>query len=178
MPYGGTPPAYGAPYVPQPKPVGSPSRVWFILGAMGHFFSAAASLAFGVSMLLFFFYPSGLMLAFGIPLFVALVLQLFAFHGMRWNYGSLMGAATFGYGLAAIIFFLVAASVAQLTLVRYYYGGSYYSTLGIVLIIVSWIALGLLFVLEGVAYIVTRGFMGNPGLSIAVGVLFIVGGAL
>jgi len=175
MPYGRPPPSYQTPAVPQPKPIGTPSRAWFTVGAIGHFFSVAASIAFGVYLLDFYFYPSVLMLILGILLFVAVLLQLFAFAGMRQNYGSLMGAATFGYGLAAILFFLVAAIVVQLPMVRYNWYGP---LLGLVLIIISWIALGVLFILEGVAYIVTRGFMGIPGASVAVGVLLIVGGSM
>jgi len=127
-------------------------------------------------MLLFFRYVSELMLPFGSLLFVALVVQLFAFHGMRWNYGSSAGAATFGYGLAAVIFFIVAMVLAPVS-TNYIYPYGYDQTWGLALTFASWVALGVLFILEGVSYLSTRYFMGNPALSTSVGVLFIVGGS-
>ena len=166
------------PPVPQPKPTGTPTRAWFTVGAIGHFFSVAASIAFGVFLLTAFFRASIWSLILGILLFVALLLHLFAFFGMRRNYGSLIGAATFGYGLAAVIFFLVASILALFAVDSYIYGGYYYNIWGTILIVVSWILIGVLFVLEGVAYILTRHFMGNPGSSLATGIIPIVGGSL
>ena len=163
----------------QPRPVGVPSRSWFTAGAVGHFMAVAASIAFGVSAFGFFGYGglSLLHLALVAFLFVSLLLSLFGFFGMRRNYGSQMGLATFGYGLAAVLFLLVGQVVAQLT-VSYGWWGYAMSLLGIILIITSWVLLGVLYILAGVTYIVARHFLGNAGLALAAGVVLIVGGSL
>jgi len=174
------PPYYGpASYalVPAvPKPRGVPSRSPFLVGATGHFFAAAMCIVYGIAVLLlsFFFYfgLSLIGLILEVILFVALVLHLVGFYGLWRNYGSGMAGATFAYGLVASIFFMI-ASVLSL----FAFGGYSYYVWAIILVIVSYVMLGVMFILEGVAFLVVRRFTSLPGAAIAAGVLFIIGGS-
>jgi hypothetical protein len=111
---------------------------------------------------------------------VSLLLALFGFHGLWRNYGSAMGAATFAYGLIAIILFLVSSVLtlfAVQTICEFWGCYTIFASWGLILIIVSLVLLGVAFILDGVAFIVARRFTGLQGGAVAAGVLFIVGGS-
>ena len=159
---------------PLPRPRGPPTRFLFIIGAVGHFFSAAASVPFavfgfglgGLFFFRFFFFEIFLFLILGVLYFVGLLLHLFGFYGFWRNYGSQMGIATFAYGLAAVVIFLVGIVLGVIASFSFF-----------LLTLVGFVALGVLFIVDGVTYIVVRHSMINLGTSIAAGVLFIVSGA-
>lgn len=167
-----------------PKPRGVPSRSPFLVGATGHFFAAAMCIVYGIAVLLlsFFFYfgLSLIGLILEVILFVALVLHLVGFYGLWRNYGSGMAGATFAYGLVASIFFMVASVLSMFAYQYLCYGYNCYPTLsfwGLILVLVSYVMLGVMFILEGVAFLVVRRFTSLPGAAIAAGVLFIIGGS-
>jgi hypothetical protein len=111
---------------------------------------------------------------------VSLLLALFGFYGLWRNYGSAMGAAAFAYGLIAVIIFLVSSVLtlfAVQTICEFWGCYTIYASWGIVLLIASFVLLGVAFILDGVAFIVARRFTGLQGGAVAAGVLFIVGGS-
>jgi hypothetical protein len=109
-----------------------------------------------------------LILAIAIVMAVALVLQLIGFYGFWRNYGSRLGIAAFIFGLVATIVYLSTTALVV------YFGG------GFALVFpyfAAWVLLGVMFILDGAAFIVNRHFV-LPGASIAAGVLFIIAGGL
>ena len=166
------PPAWPAPARPYVQPARSPARDAFVIGAVGSFFSFASSIAFA-----FFLFPGILYATFFVvvPFFVGMVLEVLGFYGLWRAYGSSIGAATFAYGLAALATFLVAIFVYSVFAYRYFttWPGLSYA----VFYVAGWVALGVLFILQGVAFLVDRAALGMSGLGVAAGVLFIVGGS-
>jgi len=165
---------------PPPQPGGVPTRWPFVLGAVGHFFAAGASIAYGIGMLLFSRYSFGffgglLGLVLGVVLSAALLLHLAGLYGMWRNYGSRLGASAFAFGLAAVLVFLLANVLALVLSDCTYY--CYPSAPGVILGLTSLVLLGILFILEGAAYTVTWRFTWMWGSAIAAGVLFIVSGS-
>ncbi len=170
------------PAPPPPRPHGTPSRSLFTVGAVGHFVAAGMTIPFSLFTLGFGF---GLGFSFGffslypiattVLMSVGLVVQRVAFYGLWRNYGTRLGLAAFVYGLAATVTFLAAVLALGLQL----FGGGprpividpifTYFAIG------SFVAFGVMFILDGCAFILARHYM-NPGASISAGVLFIVAG--
>jgi len=192
-PYAGYAPPVGYVLVappPVPRPRGIPSRTPFVVGAVGHFFSAAMSIAYGVGSLLLiglgYLYranPLVVVILAGV-LFAALVLHVVGFLGLWKNYGSGVGAGAFAYGLIAATMFLV-ANILSLFAVEQYCTGGYYpycyeriAPWSTALTLASIVMIGVMFIVDGVAFLATRRFTPIPGAGIAAGVLFIVGGSL
>ncbi len=160
-----------APWVRQPEPTGPPTRAPLIVGSVGHFLAVGGVIAYGIVLYLSTFADSFVVLLFVGPFLAGtLLVQLSGFWGLRRNYGSRMGLATFSYGLIAVVLFLVAN-----TLFATFGPGT--STV-IVLFVASLVALGIMFILQGIAFILVRHFMRSAGLSLATGILFIIVGSL
>ena len=109
-----------------------------------------------------------------VPFVVGLVLEVLGFYGLWRAYGSSMGVATFAYGLAALATFLVAVFVYSIFAYRSF--TTWPDLSYTVFYTVGWIALGVLFILEGVTFLFDRVAPGMSVLGVAAGVLFIVGG--
>lgn len=170
-PYGR--PGYpGAPWMkPQPMPRGPPTRAPFLAGAVGHFLAAGGAIAYGIGAVVAV--SPGAFLILLAPIFSgALLVQLPGFWGFRRNYGSRMGLATFVYGLAAVTFFLIVNIILVAVVPGVFLGG-----VPLVLFIAAFVTLGALFILQGVAFILVRRFVGSAGLSLATGILFIIAGS-
>ena len=192
-PYAGYAPPGGYMLVappPIPRPRGVPSRTPFVVGAVGHFFSAAMVIVYGVGSLwlvglsyLYQGFPLMVVILAGI-LFAALVIHLVGFFGLWKNYGSGVGAGAFAYGLIAATMFLVTNVLSLFAVERTCY--NYYppycyervASWWVAFAIASVVMLGVMFILDGVAFLVARRFTPIPGAGIAAGVLFIVGGSL
>lgn len=142
-------------------------------GAVGNFIAAGVSIPFAVFALFlafgfgfgFFGILSVVALTIAILMATALVIQLIGFYGFWRNYGSRMGVVTFAFGLAAIGVFLGAISLVFV--VR--------DSLSAIVYLAGYVLLGVMFILDGVTFLVNRHFV-LPGASIATGVLFIIAG--
>src|SRR5712664_2251610 len=163
-------PGWGMRPPPSPRPHGLPSRALFLTGAVGHFIAAGMAIPFaifGISLGFLFFFGSFfgsfsiLILAIAVMMTVALVLHLIGYFALWKNYGSRLGMATFIFGLVATIVYLSAAV--------YVVFGRDFSSL--IVYLASWVLRGVMFILDGAAFIVNRHFV-LPGASIAAGVLF------
>ena len=158
------------PTPPPPRPRGIPNRSLFTVGAVGHFIAAGMAIPFALFSLgfgfgFFFGFFSLIATASGVMMAVGIVIQLIGFYGFWRNYGSRLGLATFIYGLVATAVFL--AGVALATFSR---GQSL-----VLIIFPTIVILGVMFILDGVAFIVVRHYT-NPGAAIAAGVLYIIAG--
>jgi hypothetical protein len=127
---------------------------------------------FGFSLGFFFFgsffgFFTIIILAVAVVMAVALVLQLIGFYGFWRNYGSRLGIAAFLFGLVATTVYLSATALVV-------FGGD---SVLVFLFVAAWVLLGVMFILDGAAFIVNRHFV-LPGASIAAGVLFIIAGGL
>ncbi|TLZ64708.1 MAG: hypothetical protein E6K13_01575 [Methanobacteriota archaeon] len=88
------------------------------------------------------------------------------------NYGSAIGLAAFIFGLIAIVAFL---SLLAFLLLGAFGGFGGFSFTIFILGAIGLVLIGVMFILDGVAYIVNRHFV-QPGMSLAAGVLFIIAG--
>ncbi len=155
--------------------VGPPNRQLFTIGAAGHFIVVAAVLLAPFSGLHPFFYYFGsgsgpariFLIASAVLLTVALLLQLVGFFGFWRNHRNVMGAVCFGFGIAPAIMPLLSVALS--------FGG--FSFGSFLLFFIEIALLGILFVLEGTAYLLARNSTSTPGLCVATGILFIVGGS-
>ncbi len=150
----------------------------FLVGAVGHFFSAGMaiptaiiSLGLGFS---FFFGGFGSIVFLVVAAMGAAgtIVHLIGFYGLWRNYGSQLALGTFVYGLVTVGY-SIAATVVFVTLALPSGFPSFF-ILSIVFL-ASAILSGVLLIVEGCAYIVNRVFL-IPGASIAAGVLFIIAG--
>ena len=171
-PYPGPPtvPSWGAPAPLPPRPRGAPTRSVFVVGAVGHFLGAGIAIPFSLLVIMFgFFFFFGsfstFLLGFSIMFTIGLLLHLIGFFGLWKNYGSAIGLVVFAYGVVATS--LLQASVALLFVGR----DPLYTVIGGV----SYVAVGLMFILEGAAYLLNRPFL-PPAASVAAGALFILSG--
>ena len=113
------------------------------------------------------------------------VMGAFAFYGQRRNYGSTMALTTFIISVIFIWFQLIPGIISVFLFGAgypsspyYYY--FYYSPLYMIYNIMSYlgyILAGVMIILWGCALLTTRVHMGNEGLGIAAGVLFIITGS-
>ena len=157
------------------------------MGAAGQFFLTASAITMGILFLVDFrtgLGASAPQLVAGALLFAALTLQLAGFYGLWRNYGSSMGVVSVGFGLAAGILFLLGVLFAFLLREErcygYYIEPSCYYSVPIwvsILLFLGLIFLGVLFILEGVSYLVSRHHLGNVGGAVGAGVVSIIGGA-
>src|SRR6266581_5043216 len=172
QPYGSPPVMWNA---PPGLTVGPPNRQLFTIGAAGHFIVVAAVLLAPFSGLHPFFYYFGsgsgpariFLIASAVLLTVALLLQLVGFFGFWRNHRNVMGAVCFGFGIAPAIMPLLSVALS--------FGG--FSFGSFLLFFIEIALLGILFVLEGTAYLLARNSTSTPGLCVATGTLFIVGGS-
>ena len=185
-PYGVQPapmvPGWGMPAPPpQPRPRGAPSRSLFLIGAVGSFLAAGAAIPFSFSALLpgfgfgfGFFFGSFFLLTLvsAVLMSVGCILQLIGILGFWKNYGSAIGLAAFIFGLIAIVAFL---SLLAFLLLGAFGGFGGFSFTIFILGAIGLVLIGVMFILDGVAYIVNRHFV-HPGMSLAAGVLFIIAG--
>jgi len=162
----------------------------FVVGAAGSFCAAAMAICFGLGSLLVFFstqvglvgvFAATIGLVLGVALSVAMLLHLVGFYGMWRDYGSPIGAATFGFGVAAIGVLLLTSVATPFSVTMSCHWGYCYTQVPLwaqILSILALVLLGVLLMLEGVAMIAVRRFTGSPGLAIAGGVVSIIGGSL
>lgn len=169
-------PAAGAPCGPwgEPSiraPPRRPRRSFFKVGVLGHFIAAGTALPLAVYVVGYGFWAyyyrgaSVIGLAVGVLFFVGLFYHLVGFLGFWWNYGSVLGSGVFIYGMAAILFFLIALVLTFEQPYSYYF-----------LMLVAYILVGILFALEGAAFVVVARFTREPSLSVVAGILFLVAG--
>ncbi len=176
-------PTYTAPAA-QPK--GKPTRKYFIIGAVGTIILIVGATLFWtipfVSMYISFFYNPYLMgylyLAVTIIIGVGGTLGSIGIYGHRWNYGSVLSVVTCVLSMIFTWFLLPTAilSFVFMGLPYYYY---YHSPLLLVMDILGslgYILMGVMFILWGVAMINARNHMGNAGLGVATGILYIITG--
>ncbi len=149
-----------------------------MVGAVGHFLAAPIAIFYGI--ILGGLFLGGFVFAYNrldlivltTILFAAIVVHLFGAFGFWRNYGP-------GIGLGAFVYGIVAGVLPPAGTILLYLGGpTTQGTLGGLLFFVGILAVGVLFILEGVAFIVSRHFTAMRGLSVAVGILFIVAGSL
>src|SRR2546428_5697786 len=148
-------PGWAMPAPPQPRPRGTPNRSLFLTGAVGHFIAAGMAIPFSLFALYFAFaFGSGFgffsifPLTAAILMGVALVFQHVGFYGFWRNYGSAMGITAFLFGLTATAIFLGSLSLAFTSR----------DFLSAIVGIASIVLLGVMFILDGVAFLVNRHF--------------------
>lgn len=149
----------------------------FLVGAIGHFFSAGMaipSVIFSLGLGFAFFFGG-----FGTVLFLVVaamayagtVVHLVGFYGLWRNYGSQLALGTFVFGFVAVGY-SVAATVFFFTIGL---PGGFPSFFTSIVFLPVPILFGVLLIVEGCAYIVNRDFL-LSGTAIAAGVLFIIAG--
>src|SRR5256885_3720541 len=154
-------PGWAMPAPPQPRHRGTPNRSLFLTGAVGHFIAAGMAIPFAYVALFFAFGGFGFgfgffsifPLAAAILTGVALVFQHVGFYGFWRNYGSAMAIVAFLFGLTAIAIFLAAFSLA--------FASPAFAPrdfLTVIVYVAAFILLGVMFILDGVAFLMNRHF--------------------
>jgi hypothetical protein len=104
------------------------------------------------------------------------VMAALGIYGLRRTYGSTMALATFIISMVFIWFTLIPEIIY---LIMYPLGYPYYYTFFMVYYIMYYLGnalAGVMFILWGCTYLTTRAHLGNEGLAIAAGVLYIITG--
>ena len=164
-------PGWGIPTPAIPRPRGIPNRSLFLAGAVGSFVAAGAAIPFA-----YFTLASGLGLSMGslfsvealtagVLMSVGVALHLVGTYGLWRNYGSRVALAAVLSGLAALPIFITIMLYLVLTTSLIYF----------VFAFTGFVVIGVMFILDGIAYIANRHFV-LPGVSMATGVLSIVAG--
>ncbi len=163
-------------------PAGQPRRGYFVLGAIGLvIFIIAATLSWTFSYLLLFLFlwysPFFYIISLvpNILLTVGGIMSAIGFYGQRRNFGSNMGLATFIISLVFIWFQLIPGIIRAALYGGYYYYYPWYM-ISYTLFYVGYALMGVMVILWGCSMLVNRIQMGNQGLAIAAGVLFIITG--
>ncbi|OGS50309.1 MAG: hypothetical protein A3K65_07970 [Euryarchaeota archaeon RBG_16_68_12] len=125
-----------------------------------------------------FFSAPFLGLVLSVLLSLGLLLHSIGFLGFWRAYSMTMGASAFVLGLVAPLVFLASSIVAFNSCGPPYYCYRALPGLAAILVIVSLILLGVMFIADGAAFLFSRRFARVPGESFAAGVLCIIGGIL
>ncbi len=178
---------------PEPKPVGPPTRGFFIMGFIGMLLLMSVGMVNWINDTTGFFTPWFLIPPIPTPVYMislilvcsSIVVASIAFYGYRRNYGSTMSLATFIISLIFPWFLLISKLLLTTGLVFVPYTTYYYTYWMpgplylhyIALYIVGSALIGVLFILWGCALIVVRKYTGKAGLPIASGIIFIIAGS-
>jgi len=113
--------------------------------------------------------------------FIGTLLAGIGYLGMRRNYGSAMGTASFAMGIVTGVFFIIQLVVRVIAYGSYDYYYDYYDSPLYVVSLIAFLAAFVIFgasqIIWGATHIVTRKFV-NSGLSLATGILLIIAGSL
>jgi hypothetical protein len=169
---------------PVPTPTGVPNRAFFIVGGIGTIMNVVAAILLLFVDNLFLgrvFYQTSLIdLVVVILLFTGILLMGIGYLGIRRNYGSSMGIASFIMGLITGILFLVKWVIGFIAYGPDVYFYDYYDSplyiFWISLFIIAWVIFGVSQIIWGATHIVTRKFV-ISGLSLATGIMLIIAGA-
>lgn len=170
-------------------PGGIPSKTHFIIGGVGSIISGVAaiiSLFMGLRPLLWWWAGSRGYIAFEdlagfVILGVGLILAGIGYMGISRNFRKGVATASFAFSIIVVVFLFITAAFGLLWAPRppYYY---YYESPGyiayIVVFIVTLVLFGVMQILWGVSHIQARQYVGNSGLSLTTGIMFIISGAL
>ncbi|MDH5691349.1 MAG: DUF2180 family protein [Candidatus Bathyarchaeota archaeon] len=171
---------------PIPTPTGVPTKGFFIVGGIGSIMNVVAAI------LLFFgtlWFSGGwrwyrldiIDMSGAVLVFIGTLLAGIGYLGIRRNYGSAMGTASFAMGIVTGLFFIVQLVVNVIAYSSYDYYHDYYDSPWYVVSLIVFLAALVIFgasqIIWGATHIVTRKFV-NSGLSLATGILLIIAGSL
>ncbi|MFX1475779.1 MAG: hypothetical protein ACFFCO_09945 [Promethearchaeota archaeon] len=151
------------------------SKANFIIGAVGMLMlTIIVPVMMAMSFFDIYYYLPGLSTVFAIVLAVSILLGGFAFLGFRNSYDSTVGLVAFILSLIFPWFLLAANLISFLIFITWAY---YLLGIWAIMALLGVILVGILFILWGVSFIMSREDTGNSGLAIAAGVLWILVGA-
>lgn len=177
-----TPPPTPPKAEPTPTPTGRPSKAQFTVGGIGSILNVIAAIPlFILAIMLFSAIFGGYTPApnyyegfwYFVP-FGGIIMAGIGYLGIRRNYGSAMGIASFAFAIIAIVL-LVLFSWAGMAL---YYAYQVEWAVAQVIRGIWFIPFGIMQILWGATHIVTRKFTGKSGLSLATGIMLILAGSL
>jgi len=180
-----TPPPTAPPIPPKvkptPTPKGRPSKAQFTVGGIGSIFNVIAAIPlFILAIMLFTAIFGGYTPApqyyeefwYFMP-FGGIIMAGIGYLGIRRNYGSAMGIASFAFAIVSLVL-LVLFSLAGMSL---YYAHPEEWAMAKVIQGLWFIPFGITQILWGATHIITRKFTGKSGLSLATGVMLILAGS-
>lgn len=174
---------------PTPTPTGVPNKAFFIVGGIGSIMNIVAAILLFFGTLWFFggwSYPRFDIIGMSgaVVIFIGTLLAGIGYVGIRRNYGSAMGIASFIMGLITGILFIMRWTIGFIAYgftdyyhYSYYYYDSPLYTTWMILLFATLVIFGASQIVWGTTHIVTRKFV-NSGLSLATGILLIIAGAL
>lgn len=174
--------------VAMPMPSGIPSRTHFIVGAVGAIIS-------GVAPLVVLFLGGGLALSLWsseqymnvtdladfVLLGIGLITAGVGYLGVSRNFRKGVATASFAFSIIATIFVFITGAfglIASSSSSYYYYYSSPWYRYYVITLIVALVLFGVMQILWGVSHIQARQHIGNSGLSLATGIIFIISGSL
>jgi len=162
-------------------PTGTPSKAFLVVGGVGCIISSIAAIWFFFNTLwsIVNYSPIVDYPLYGIIghtlLFIGLILASFGYLGMRRNYGSGVGTASFAVGIVVSVLFILWTILLSMGYISdYFYYGDWYFDFGAYLEITIYDIFFAMMILWAVAHITTRRFTGKSGLSIATGIMLII----
>lgn len=156
-----------------PVPKGTPSKAFFVVGAIGCIINTIAAIWFSfLALIPIFGYPFPRIMGY-VLLVIGLILASTGYFGMRRNYDSGVGTASFALGVATgILFLLFTIWEIMLYLLGAYPIFGYELNLYVLFTIYD--IFFVLIILWGITNITTRHFTGKSGLSMATGIILIL----
>jgi len=175
--------------VAMPLPSGIPSKTHFIIGGVGAIISGIAALMFlfigGLALLWWSgaggYYMNSASLAGFVILGIGLILAGIGYLGISRNFRKGVATASFAFCIIVTVFLFITAAFGLIWSSQgyyyYYYSSPWYTTY-IIAVIVTLVLFGVMQILWGVSHIQAKQYIGNSGLSLATGIMFIISGAL
>jgi len=165
---------------PTPTPKGRPSKAQFTVGGIGSVFNVIAAiplfiLAFMLVAAIVGGYAPALeyYVLFFLP-FGGIIMAGIGYLGIRRNYGSAMGIASFAFAIVTLVLLLL-FSLAGIT---FHYANPEEWATAQVIQCLWFIPFGIMQILWGATHIKTRKFTGKSRLSLATGIILITAGSL
>jgi len=170
---------------PIPTPTGVPTKGFFIVGGIGSIMNVVAAILLFFDTLWFsggWWYRLDIIdMSGAVLVFIGTLLAGIGYLGMRRNYGSAMGTASFAMGIVTGLFFIIQLVVRVIAYGSYDYYYDYYDSplylVSVIFFLAAFVIFGASQIIWGATHIVTRKFV-NSGLSLATGILLIIAGSL
>lgn len=173
-------------YIPQPlTATGVFNHNLFKIGAIGFFLSTATLMICGFAgffRISTYYYWTRTSLLIEIPLASTILVSLFGFLAFKKYYNSQFSGMVFKVGLLFVVIFIIRSILPIFVVEPYcqYYVACPSEVRGreLLLNIFGIILLGCLYILQGIAFIIVKDYTGHSTLSLAAGVVLLIGGSI
>jgi len=166
---------------------GIPSRTHFVVGGVGAIISGVAALMVlllgGLALSWWSSGPYVSLASFAgfVVLGIGIIIAGIGYMGVSRNFRKGVATASFAFSIIVTVFVFITATLGLISYSSDYYfylNRSPYFAAYVIAVLATLVLFGVMQILWGVSHIQARKYIGNLGLSLATGIIFIISGSL